>query len=346
MSIYVGKKCSVEKWSLFLYHFRALFEFRDIELLFEQKERNGMAILQWEDRINIVPEILGNAPLAVRESARRKHLVGIILVVIAGFQFVNLPGALVDRDLLAFGTIVLGLFICGVAMLFNRGGKATVSSILLIVVVDLGCGLMLLTSPMGLDVANLPVFDVLIVSVLIAVSLLPAISVFPIALMNILFIIAVFSFQPRTPELNMVLHSGMELDIIAQPIALQLIVALVTYLWVHSAQLAIARADHAEEIAELQRREAERSHQLETGIQQLLQTQVRAANGDLTARTNLSQENLLWKVGVSLNMLLTRLQKSGREASRAELENQQLRREVARLTSSLHEVRADRYVMP
>ena len=298
------------------------------------------------DRINILPEIPGSTPLAVRESARRKHLVGIILLVIAGFQLVNFPGALVDRDPLAFGTIVLGLFICGVAMLFNRGGKATVSSILLIVVVDLGCGLMLLTSPMGLDVANLPVFDVLIVSVLIAVSLLPAISVFPIALINILFIIAVFAFQPRTPELNMVLHSGMALDVIAQPIALQLIVAVVTYLWVRSAQRAIARADRAEEIAELKQREADRTHQLETGIQQLLQTQVRAANGDLSARANLSQENLLWQVGVSLNMLLTRLQKAGREASRAAYENQQLRGEVARLTSSMRGARADRHIAP
>lgn len=305
-----------------------------------------MAILQWGNRINVLPEVSASAPLAVRESARRKHLVSTILLVIAGFQLVNLPGALVDRDPLAFGTIILGLFICSVAMLFNRGGRATVSSILLIVVVDLGCGLMLLTSPMGLDVANLPVFDVLIVSELIAVSLLPAISVFPIALINILFIIAVILFQTRTPELNMLLHSGMALDIIAQPIALQIIVAVVTYLWVRSALRAIARADRAEEIAGLRQREAERTHQLETGIQQLLQTQVRAANGDLTVRANLSQDNLLWKVGVSLNMLLTRLHKSGREASRAEYENQQLRREVARLTEYVREVRADRHVVP
>ncbi len=305
-----------------------------------------MAVLQWRDRVNLLPDTSKSAPLLVRERARRKQLVGTILLVVAGFQLVNLPGAIVDHDPLAFGTIVLGLLICGVAMLFNRGGKATISSILLIVVVDLACGLMLLTSPMGLEVANLPVFDVLIVSELIAVSLLPAISVFPIALINILFIIAVFALQPHTPELNMLLHSSMALNAIAQPIALQIIVALVTYLWVRSAQRAITRADRAEEIAELQRREAERSHQLETGIQQLLQTQVRAANGDLTARTNLSQDNLLWQVGVSLNMLLTRLQKAGRDAGRAEYENQQLRREVARLTEYVREVRADRHFVP
>jgi hypothetical protein len=238
---------------------------------------------------------------------------------------------------------VLGMVICAVAMLFNRGGKSIVSSILLIVVIDLACGLMLLTSPMGLDVANLPVFDVLIVSELIAVSLLPAVSVFPIALANILFILGDIALQPHTPALNQLLATGMAYDVVAQPVGLQIIVAVATYLWVRSALRAITRADRAEEIAELQRREAERTHQLETGIQQLLQTQVRAANGDLTARTNLSQDNLLWKVGISLNMLLTRLQKAGREANRAEYENQQLRREVARLTEYVRETRADRH---
>ncbi len=277
-----------------------------------------------------------------RESARRRQLVSTILLVVAGFQLVNLPGAIIDLSPLALGTVLLGLAICAVAMLFNRGGKAIVSSILLIIVVDLGCGLMLLTSPMGLDVANLPVFDVLIVSELIAVSLLPAISVFPIALVNMLFIIADIAFQPHTPALNQLLASGMAYDVVAQPIGLQIIVPVVTYLWVRSALRAVVRADRAEEIAELQRREAERTHQLETGIQQLLQTQVRAANGDLTARTNLSQDNLLWQVGVSLNMLLTRLQKAGREAGRAEYENQQLRWEVAQLSEVVREARASR----
>jgi hypothetical protein len=302
-----------------------------------------MVVQQWWNRSNVLPEIPQSAPLRVREVARRRQLVSTILLVVAGFQLVNLPGAIIDRSPLALGTVVLGLVICGVAMVFNRGGKGIVSSILLILVIDLGCGLMLLTSPNGLDVANLPVFDVLIVSELIAVSLLPAVSVFPVALVNMLFIIGDIIFQPHTPALNALLSSSMAYDAVAQPIGLQIIVAVVTYLWVRSALRAIARADRAEEVSELQRREAERTHQLETGIQHLLQTQVRAANGDLAARANLSQDNMLWQVGVSLNMLLTRLQKSGREASRAEYENQQLRREVAQLTEYVREARSDRH---
>lgn len=104
-----------------------------------------------------------------------------------------------------------------------------------------------------------------------------------------------------------------------------------------SALRAIARADRAEEIAEFQRREAERSQQLEIGIQQLLQTQIRAANGDLTARANLGQDNVLWRVGITLNLLLVRLQK----ASQVERENQRLREEVARLRAASYETRRE-----
>lgn len=276
--------------------------------------------------------------LSAHEYTRRRKLAQIILLVIASFQMVEIPGALVNHNLMALGTALLGATICAVALFFNQRGMVTVGSILLIIVVDLGCGLMLLTSPNGLAVENLPIFDALIISDLIAVSLLPARSVFPVALGNILFIIGDLILQPQTPAMQKLLASGMASTVLIQPISLQIIVAIVTYLWVRSAQQAIVRADRAEEIAALQRREAERTQQLEAGIQQLLQTQVRTANGDLTARVNLRQENVLWQVGVSLNLLLTRLQK----AERTTRELQQMRSEVTRLTEALHVLRSEK----
>src|SRR5258708_34076905 len=101
---------------------------------------------------------------------------------------------------------------------------------------------------------------------------------------------------------------------IIQPVSLQIVVAVVSYIWVRSALRAIARADRAEEIAQLQRREAEllrleaeRTRQLDMGSEHLLQVLVRAANGDRMARANLPPDNLLWRVGNGLNPLLTRL---------------------------------------
>jgi len=98
----------------------------------------------------------------------------------------------------------------------------------------------------------------------------------------------------------MMLTSDMGYGAVAQPVALQIVVALITYFWVRSALRAIARADYAEEVAQLQqreaellRREAERTRQLDFGSQHLLEVLVRAANGEHTVRATLSADNFL-----------------------------------------------------
>ncbi len=292
-----------------------------------------------------------NTQRLLREQVHRKKVVNTILLIITLLQLIDLPGALLMKSASAIGTVVLGLVLCTVALLFNQMGKVTVVSILLIAVVDLGCGLMLLTTPMGLGVSDLPTFDLLVVSELIAVSLLSPMSVFPVALSNIVFIAADLLFQPRTPELQMVLTSSMAFNTIAQPISLQIVVAAVSYIWVRNALRAMARADRAEEIAELQQREAElqrreveRQQHLDEGVQHLSYVLVQAANGDRTARAQMNQDNMLWRVGNSLNLLLTRLMRIGQ----VEQENKRLRLELTRMKEAQHieRVRAHTYGYP
>lgn len=294
-----------------------------------------MKLFPTENALKQEVELMRHTSIALREQARRKQIVSAVLLVIIIFQFLELPGALMMHTAMDIGTVVLGLALCGVAALFNQFGKITIVTVLLIAVIDLGCGLMLLTSPMGLDVSDLPVFDVLLVSELIAVSLLPAISVFPVALSNMLFTIVVLMFAPRTMELTMVLTSNMAYNTILQPIGLQIIVAVVSYIWVRSALRALARADRAEEIARLKRREAELlkreaefNHVLTQGSEHLLQVLVRAANGDRIVRSILNQDHPLWRIGNALNMLLTRV---GRRAN-AEQEIKRLHMTIANLT--------------
>ena len=315
-----------------------------------------MGMLPLTDRLvqnsTTPPKIIKrNSERLLREQVHHKKVVNAILLVIALLQLIDLPGAFLMKSTASIGTVMLGLVLCGVALVFNQMGKVTVVSLLLIAVVDLGCGLMLLTTPMGLGVSDLPTFDVLVVSELIAVSLLPPISVFPIALSNVVFIVADLLFQPRTPELQMTLTSSMGFNAIAQPISLQIVVAVVSYIWVRNALLAMARADRAEEIAELQqreaelqRREAERQRHLDAGVQHLSQVLVQAANGDRTARAQMNQDNMLWRVGNSLNLLLTRLIRMGQ----VEQENKQLRAELTRVTEARHmdRMRAQVYSSP
>jgi hypothetical protein len=280
-------------------------------------------------------ELMRHTSIALREQARRKQIVSAVLLVVVIYQLVELPGALMMHTAMDIGTVVLGLALCAVAALFNQFGKITIVTILLIAVIDLGCGLMLLTSPMGLDVSSLPVFDVLLVSELIAVSLLPAISVFPVALSNMLFTIAVLMLAHRTMGLEMALTSNMAYDTILQPLGLQIIVAVVSYIWVRSALRALARADRAEEISRLQRREAELlkreaefNHAFTEGSEHVLQVLVRAANGDSRVRSALNQDHPLWRIGNGLNVLLTRVQRT----ANAEQEILRLRMTVAHLT--------------
>jgi len=301
-------------------------------LALREKERRIMAVLPIKNRGESLVELEANAARLTREVDRRKQVVSVVLLVISIFQIINLPGAILMHSTMAIGTVVLGLILCGFAALFNRLGQLTVVSLLLIAVVDLGCGLMLLMTPMGLDVGDLPIFDVLVVSELIAVSLLPAASIFPVAASNIAFIVADLIFQMRTPALNMMLSSSMGYNAIMQPIALQLVVGVIAYIWVRSALRAIARADRAEEIAELRRREVEQRAQLDTGVEYLSQILIRAANGERSVRAQLGQDDQLWRVSNSLNLLLTRLWRTGQ----IEQENKQLRGEVSRLTEALH----------
>ncbi len=305
-----------------------------------QKASTRMALFPLNDAPGWNPPGEMNPVARMHETSHRKQIVSGVLLVIILFQLVNLPGALLMKSPIDIGTVFLGLALCGVAALFNQLGKITVVGIMLIAVIDLGCGLMLLTSPMGLDVSDLPVFDVLLVSLLIAVSLLPAISVFPVALSNILFIIAVITLKPHTMDMTMLLTSNMAYNTLVQPVSLQIVVAVVAYIWVRSALRAIARAERAEEIVRLQQREtellwreAERTQQLALGSEQLLQILVRASNGDYTVRANLSQDHLLWRVGNALNVLLSRL----RRISHAEQEIVQLQNVNARLNQLIFE---------
>src|SRR5260370_31037556 len=282
---------------------------------------------------------LGTVMGVSRERVRRGQLASMILLVVILLQLANLLDTVLSGNYRSLPVVAGSLAIRALAVRVHRQGSAAVAGILVSTVIDLGCGLLLLTTPNGLDVGDLPAYDVLAESVLVAVSLLPPASVFPVALGNCVFILAALAFQPHTAALGRLLAAPHLYDVLSRPIGLQLFTAMVSSLWVRSAIRASARADRSEEIAELRRREAERSRQLEAGIQQLLETHVRASNGDFLARAALSRDNVLWQVGASLNLLLARLHR----ARDAEDELRRLRDDVARITAAVRESKFGRW---
>ena len=230
---------------------------------------------------------------------------------------------------------VVGLLVIAALLFLNRRGLVAAVAWVLIGMIYLSELLILRNNEATLGNDAVAVFDLLIYAELLAVSLLPALSVFPVALINCAFIlVAIFSLRPPTSE---TLSQPVFLtNLLVEPLTLQLFVAVVTYLWVASTEREVARADQAELVIALERRAAEERRQLESDIQQLLATLTRVANGDTQARVTLSQDRTLWQVGVSLNTLLARMQ--GTDAAGYTLRRTE--EQVAVLVSLVREARA------
>lgn len=275
-----------------------------------------------------------DASLEQRELVRRGRLASIVLLIELLIGMVELPIALLGPNRASFGIpMVIYVGIILIALLFNRRGQITFAGTLLVIALESVVMLDILTTPGGVDVFTLPMFDILIQADLIAVSLLPTGSVFIVAGINCLFAAGVLTFAHRTPALLHALTTQ-SYDAYLRPIVLHVIIAGVTYLWVRGATKAVERADRAEVIARLEhdlaeqtQHIAEQKQQLESSIQQIIETQGRVANGDLTARVPLTQSNVLWQVAGALNNLLARYQRS-----------QQAEHELERTHSALAQV--------
>ena len=142
---------------------------------------------------------------------------------------------------------------------------------------------------------ELPNFDLYVVSVVVAATVLPRLSSFFVAVVNSVLIVA-DSCSSRTMPTSLGTHCCFEHRrpdnfLLVRPIALQLILAVVAYLWVRGTDQAIRRADRAEEIAILEQRavdrsreEADRTFALEEGVRYLQQTLTQWARGDIRRR--------------------------------------------------------------
>ncbi|GER90840.1 hypothetical protein KDW_50020 [Dictyobacter vulcani] len=231
---------------------------------------------------------------------------------------------------------VIGLIIATfLAMIFNKQGKIRWLGITLVIAVDAALISIMLSYPhFELTQNSLPIYDLFVLSIIIAVSFLPARNVIYIALFNCAFICLDLIFQPHTPDLHQVLTET-DYTILLRPIAIQIIVAFITYLWVRNATRAIERANQAELIAQLESQMVQQKKELDIGIQILLQTLVEAANGNLNVRAPYSQENVLWQVGSAVNMLITRLQRTAVN----EQELKKIKSELARMIQGVRETK-------
>ncbi len=276
-----------------------------------------------------------------RELARRSRLLAWILLGLLAVNVVLLPIGIGDPATLVALLVSAAGIILAVAL--NRLGQVTPAGLLLVALICAAVIGDLASFPNGLSVDALPAYDLLVIPVVVAASVLPRAAAFGVAALNCALIALDFFLQPHAPDLaaEIAQYGGLTagaLALLARPFGIQIIIAVVAYLWVRGTDDAIRRADRAEEIAALEHSIAEQKRQLDVGIQLLLETHVHAANGDFSTRAPLRQDNVLWQISYSLNNLLARMQR----AVQAEHQLTRTQEELRRLAAAIDDAQAGR----
>jgi hypothetical protein len=274
--------------------------------------------------------------IAQRELARRSRLASWLILGL--FLSLIIVSPLVTGDtqtLIAFSLFAVGLVVCAV---LNRRGLVSAAGTVLVALIILVIMGPTVTSPLGLTMGQLPNYDALVIAVLVAATLLPRWAIFVVAAVNSALVVADFTLRRHHPNVQQdaALYASPTLQtisLIVRPIALELMVAVVAYLWIRGTDEAIRRADRAEELAQLEQREAERARDLAEGVQQLLAVHIRLANGDFHARAPQLRSAPLAQIGQSLNNLIYRLARF----AQAEAVLQRTYTEATRLADALQQ---------
>ncbi len=293
-------------------------------------EKRKQNILQWWFNLTSIPDPPIAASHLKREEIRRSRLVSIIgfclLVIFVICSPASLTGGIAAK--ISISAIFPVVFI---SMLLNRSHKIFLAGLVIVLAIEIIIPVRIyMTQPFTEN--DIQVYGLLIFGELFAVTLLPARSVFFVAIYNSIFIPVSLFYLPKNQILTYDVHTHFA-TLVAYPIAVQFTVAAVTYIAAVSTLRAIARADRAEVIAALERQIAQQKNELELGIQKIIQTHISVANGNLNARAPLTQDNVLWHVANSLNTLLTRFQR----ASLAQENLQHLTNAIAYTTAAVQQ---------
>ncbi len=305
-----------------------------------QQQTSGLrrAGAAWQ-RLMAPPDPPPGASKAQRELAWRGQLASIFLPVVLLLVLAPIPTALNNPPQL----ITLITISCVYVMMFflNRAGKVTLVGVIVVMCIEFGLIASIVTTPGYIGLSDIPLFDLLVQALMVAIALLSPWWVFAVAGCNILFIVIAFVALPHAQDLNQQLARNFG-AIIEPAIILEVILAFLLFILMQRLLREINRADSAEAIAELERktleqqqREIELKNQLEVGIQEILTTHVQVSNGNFSARVPAKQGSILWQIAFSLNNLLARLQ----DYDLIKRENEQMRRAILRYADAVRQAK-------
>jgi hypothetical protein len=269
-------------------------------------------------RLSLLPKfvqawIAFTSPAASRQPQWREEIASLIFPIIFLLVVLPLPAALGNPPQLITLSIILPVML--IALLLKKLGYFLIAGFLIAGGIECGIASAIVTVAGGVDISQLPLYALLIQTGFVVIAFFSPGWIWGIAVINCSFI--VFSIlNLHRPGTALALQLTQDPAAVLVPmILLQLFVAFVCWVIMEALLREILRADRAEVIADLERREVDHQHeelqrkqQIEEGVQVIIQTMNQAASGNLGARAPLAQENILWRVAQTLNTLLARLQ--------------------------------------
>jgi hypothetical protein len=277
-----------------------------------QNEIRSFDFFEWWHRLTTPVGPPVNASFTRRDHYRQAHVfsnVAFFLIAVLAF---SIPVCLFSPSPYMLYIACAEMVISCICLLLNRMGKIMTAGIVQVVSFEvILTSVILIMAP--LNGASIQILDLFIIGELLAATLLPVRYMLLVALYNSLFIWLNISASSNNPE--------MILPLLIRTVGLQFMVAGITSIYMHNTTQAIISGDQAETLAMLEHTLIEQRKELETGIEQILQTHVAVANGNPNVRVPLAQDHMLWQIARAFNNLLVRFQRalvSERELQRVE----------------------------
>ncbi|GCF10460.1 hypothetical protein [Dictyobacter arantiisoli] len=275
-----------------------------------------------------------------REQLRKSRFLSAIVLSLLLVFLLFIPGCLALPN--KFVTVVdFGMMpICIISLFLNRAKKTMLAGLLLVIAFEAALVMVVLTTQ-PLDEPSIQQYELFVFGELLAVSLLNAGSVFPVAIFNSLFIVLSLLYQPQTAILAHDLQSQFW-PLLLRPIGVQFLVAGVSYLWVSNAMRYMSLSFSAQEEALKQKELAEKDRQvLQQDIARLTQTYADAANKKVVITVPLhAYRQDFWSIIETYNALQLRLkhsQKNDQELQKVQLELDTLKNAIVQYSYGLNQ---------
>lgn len=209
----------------------------------------------WWFSFTVPPFPPERASLRQHELARRARITSIVILLTIVLLLTTFA-VHSSAPPLMYPVLIVVLTIDVIALVLNRKARILLAGYFVTGITQIGlCGDFLgqIQLHHGLDLAMMPLFGMLVQPILMAVSLLPARAVVAFTAFNCGFVVFCTTAFPHLPSLEQYIQVHGWVLLLQPPLLIFIMVACISYIWVHMTTEALKRADLAVAQAEFER---------------------------------------------------------------------------------------------